>query len=239
MVRRAQNWHTFGMPMNDSGTHRPPASLSPSLTIKGVRTRQRIVASAAELMFTHGVAGTTLEDVRAAAAVSSSQLYHYFSDKQDLVRAVVAYQSDAIVGHHEQADLGSLEALRTWRDSVVAHVGRLNGLGGCPLGSLGSELAETDADARMDVAAGFDRWEAALRNGLRTIHANGVLRPEADPDALALATLAALQGGLLLAQIQRNSRPLETALDAMLTLIHLQTAASPQANRPATSRAPA
>ena len=35
------------------------------LTIKGRQTRQRIVAAAAELMFEGGVAGTTMEDVRA------------------------------------------------------------------------------------------------------------------------------------------------------------------------------
>ncbi len=49
----------------------------------------------------------------------------------------------------------------------------------------------------------------------------------ADPAALALATLAALQGGLLLIQMRRDTRPLETALDAMLALIASQTSAPP------------
>lgn len=40
------------------------------------------------------------------------------------------------------------------------------------------------------IAAGFDRWQAAFAEGLRAMHANGQLVPEADP-ALALATLAA------------------------------------------------
>ena len=50
------------------------------------------------------------------------------------------------------------------------------------------------------------------------MHARGQLG-RLDPDELALATLAALQGGLLLTQIQRSTRPLQTALDAMLALI--------------------
>ncbi len=33
------------------------------------------------------------------------------------------------------------------------------------------------------------------------------------------AALAALEGGLLLAQVQRDSEPLAAALDAMLTLV--------------------
>ena len=47
------------------------------------QTRQRIVAAAAsaELMFEGGVAGTAMEGVQAAAGVSSSHIYHYFTDK--------------------------------------------------------------------------------------------------------------------------------------------------------------
>jgi hypothetical protein len=55
----------------------------------------------------------------------------------------------------------------------------------------------------------------------------GEHRVEADPAALALATLAALQGGLLLTQMRRDTQPLETALDAMLTLIASLTTPPP------------
>jgi len=53
------------------------------------------------------------------------------------------------------------------------------------------------------------------------MHARGEL--DADPDQLALALLAALQGGLLLTQIQRNTKPLKAALDTMLTHIETRT----------------
>ena len=46
----------------------------------------------------------------------------------------------------------------------------------------------------------------------------GQLVPAADPDQLATAMLAALEGGLLLAQIERNTRPLAVALDVMISL---------------------
>jgi AcrR family transcriptional regulator len=59
------------------------------LTAKGQRTRQRIVAAAAGLVFERGVAGTTIEDVQAAAGVSASQLYHYFPSKNAVVRAEI------------------------------------------------------------------------------------------------------------------------------------------------------
>jgi TetR/AcrR family transcriptional repressor of nem operon len=189
------------------------------LTRKGQETRQRIVDAAADLIFEQGVTHTTIEDVRAAADVSSSQLYHYFDDKPTLVRAVIEHQTDAIVGGQETFDLSTLRGLRAWRDWVVEHQRKLNCSGGCPIGSLGSELAETDPEARAQVSDGFKRWEITIRDGLRKMHAQGRFTPEADPDTLALALLAALQGGLLLTQIQRDTRPLEAALDAMLDLI--------------------
>jgi TetR/AcrR family transcriptional regulator, transcriptional repressor for nem operon len=190
----------------------------PRLTPKGERTRARIVGAAARLVHERGVAGTTLDDVRAAAEVSGSQLYHYFADKDELVQAVIDHQADVIVGNTRHADLGTIDGLRAWRDLVVSDARISDGKGGCPLGSLGSQLAETDPQARTLVAAGFGRWSTAIRDGLRALQIAGHLRADIDPDALALTLLAALQGGLLLAQVERDSRPLETAVDTILEL---------------------
>ena len=195
------------------------------LTRRGRETRERIVAAAAELIFDRGVAETTLEDIRAAAGVSGSQVYHYFEDKQALVRAVIEYQTDAVLDtqspHLDHLD--SLPSLRAWRDLLVEHQRSLECRGGCPIGTLGAEVAEIDDVARLAVARGFRRWEARIRDGLQTMYARGELPAGVDPNDLALATLAALQGGLLLAQVQRDTRPLEVALDAMLDRIQALT----------------
>lgn len=195
------------------------------LTRRGRETRDRIVAAAAELIFDRGVAETTLEDIRAAAGVSGSQVYHYFADKEELVRAVIDHQAGAVL--HTQGTyldhLDTVPGLRAWRDLLVEHQRTLHCRGGCPLGTLGAELAEIDDAARMAVARGFGRWEARIRDGLRAMRDRGDLPASADPDDLALATLAALQGGLLLAQVQRDPRPLAVALDAMIDRIQALT----------------
>jgi TetR/AcrR family transcriptional regulator, transcriptional repressor for nem operon len=196
------------------------------LTRKGTQTKERIVAAAASLILEQGVARTTLEDVRAEAGVSSSQIYHYFADKEALVLAVVDYQADAVVGGiHEPAlaAIDDIDGLRAWRDMIVSVQENGGCAGGCPLGSLGSELAELDHAARRGVAAGYRRWETAIRNCLQGMHERGQLVPTADPGQLATAMLAALQGGLLLAQIERSTRPLAAALDAMIALTQLLT----------------
>lgn len=191
----------------------------PRLTPKGERVRGRIIEAAARLVYKQGVAGTTLEDVKRAAGVSGSQMYHYFPDKEQLVQAVIDYQADVITGNQRQADLASAEGLRAWRDMVIAQARASDGRGGCPLGSLTGQLAETDPRARALLATGFEQWQAAIGNGLRRAHSAGRLPAGVDPDDLAVTVLAVLQGGLLLAQAQRDSRPLETAVDTLLALV--------------------
>ena len=189
----------------------------PRLTPKGARTRARIVEEAAALIHERGVAGTTLEDVKVAAEVSGSQLYHYFPDKDDLVQAVIDYQADAIVNRNRRA-LSSENGVETWRDMVLTAAKRTQAKGGCALGSLAGQLAESDPEARALIAAGFDQWAAAIGDELRSLHADGKLPPGIDPDDLATTLLATLQGGLLLAQVHRDCRPFETAVDTLLAL---------------------
>ena len=190
----------------------------PRLTSKGARTRARIVQEAAALIHERGVAGTTLEDVKVAAEVSGSQMYHYFPDKNDLVQAVIDYQADAAVSNQRHADLGSVEGVQAWRDMVITAAERVQAKGGCPLGSLGGQLAESDPEARSLIAAGFQRWTTEISEGLRSLQAAGQLPPGLDPDDLAVTLFATLQGGLLLAQVQRSTRPFETAVDTLLAL---------------------
>ena len=189
----------------------------PRLTAKGARTRARIVEEAAALIHERGVAGTTLEDVKVAAEVSGSQMYHYFPDKDELVQAVIDYHAEAIVSRNRQA-LGGANGVEDWRRMVIAAAKRTKAKGGCALGSLVGQLAESDPEARALIASGFDQWAAAIGDGLRTLHAEGKLPPDVDPDDLAITLLATLEGGLLLAQVQRSARPFETAVNTLLAL---------------------
>jgi AcrR family transcriptional regulator len=184
-------------------------------TDKGRATRNRVLDVAAALVFEHGVAGTTLDDVRAAANVSKGQLYHYFTGKEDLVHAVIDRTIQQVLDAQPRLiDLSSWAAIAAWFDDLVQLQVDRHAVGGCPIGSLAGELARTDEQARTEIAAGFDRWEAPLRTGLAQMQADGKLRRRANPARLATATLAAIQGGLVLTQTRRDPQQLRIALDA-------------------------
>src|SRR5260370_6574841 len=174
-------------------------------TQKGRAPRDRILDPATALVFQHGVAGTTLDNVRAAAKVSKGQLYHYFADKDDLIHAVIDRTIQQVLDAQPAlTDLSSWQAIRGWLDGLVRLQVDRQAEGGCPIGRLAGQLAGTDEIARRELAVGLDRSEQPLREGLETMRARGKLRSDADPGRLATATLAAIQGGLVLTQTRRG-----------------------------------
>lgn len=197
-----------------------------SLTARGAATRARIVGAAAELIYAHGVDRTSLDDVMAASGVSKSQLYHYFADKDALVLEVIAHQTQRVLAAQGAPldALDSLAALRAWRDAIL-RLNRATRWRGCPLGSLASELANDSRPARLCLADSFATWRDRVEQGLVRMRERGELTPSADPHALALALLTAVQGGLLLSKTTQSNQPLEIALD--MAIDHISRYATP------------
>ena len=203
-----------------------------SMTEQGRATRERIVTAAAALIAERGAAGTSLDDVRAATSSSKSQLYHYFGDKHGLVQAVIDHQSAVVLS--AQAD--ALESVRGWRDlerwadGMVAMIEQQGSRGGCPIGTLAAALADTDERFRAALSDAFDSWREAIGGALARLRENRLLEPEADLEELTTTTLAAIQGGLLLAKTSRDSAQLRVALDGAIA--HLRAHGAPDTRRP-------
>ena len=186
------------------------------LTARGAATKARIVDAAASLVYDRGFAGTSLDDVMAATGTSKSQLYHYFADKDALIREVIKAQLGRIMAAQEAAGLrevSSWDGLQRWCDHFVTATKTTQGAGGCPLGSLVGELADQSEPARRVLEQCFVEWQSYLLAGFTVMRDNGELAARADPAELALTMISALQGGLLMAQATRSARPLELALN--------------------------
>jgi TetR/AcrR family transcriptional repressor of nem operon len=195
-------------------------------TARGRAARDRIIQAASELIGERGVAETSLDDVIDRARASKSQLYHYFEDRAALLRAVVAHNTEAVLG-----DLGPVDTwkeIREWFDSMVELQVARHARAGCPIGSLVPQLAEADERARLMLAASFTRWEAHLRHGLVSMQAQGKLDRRTDPAELATAAMAAIQGGLLLTQTRRDPGQLAIALDAAYAQLRAHAASARQ-----------
>jgi TetR/AcrR family transcriptional regulator, transcriptional repressor for nem operon len=153
--------------------------------------------------------------------VSRSQLYHYFEDRDDLIHSVIGATTDAVLGSQGKLldELDSWAGIDRWFAALVALQVDRQASGGCPLGSLAGQLAERDPRFRAAIADGFARWEQHLREGLERMRKRGKLHAYVDPARLATATMASLEGGLVLTQIRRDPNQLRIALDGARTFL--------------------
>lgn len=192
------------------------------LTEKGLLTRAHIVEQAAGLIFERGVHATSLADVRKASGVSGSQLAHYFIDKRDLLRHVIARRTDDVISFHTHPSLGQLDSMQSliaWADACMGDVESVYLRGGCVYGSLAGELLEADDGILDDLAAGYDRWIALFRSGVTAMRRRHDLTEDADPRHLAAVLVAAHQGGAMLAHATGSAEPVRATLTAAVDYV--------------------
>ena len=199
-------------------------------TRKGLATRVRIVGAAAKLMFEQGVANTSIDEVRSTAGVGGSQISHYFRDKRDLTRQVIASRRNDVITFHTQPQLGALDSLddlQAWADACVADIDTVYRLGGCIYGSLAGELIDADDEIRDDLANGYDEWLDLFQTGLTAMRHRGELRDDADPRHLAVALVIAHQGGAMITYSTGDPEPLRVAVNAAVDYVRSFAAHSP------------
>jgi len=168
-------------------------------TAKGRATRERIVAAASELIRERSVADTSVDDVIERAGASKSQLYHYFDDRTALLREVVAHNAMSVLDG--LGPLDSWAAIRAWFDALVELQVQRSARGGCPIGSLVGQLAESESltIAPTQTSSPARRWPPS-RGGLLLSQARR------DPTRLAIA-LDAAYAHLRAHATRRNARP--------------------------------
>jgi TetR/AcrR family transcriptional regulator, transcriptional repressor for nem operon len=195
-------------------------------TERGRRTRDRILAAAAEMMLVQGVEGTSVDRVLERSGAGKSQFYHYFEDKSELVRAVLDHRLQ-----EDLARLGELlerlddwDGIRRWFAATVELQERQGFIGGCPIGTIAAERADVDEALRPRLVEALRTKGEYLRRGLERMRARGALREDADPARLADFVTATLQGALLMASVQKERSSLEATLEE--TYRHLRSFAA-------------
>jgi AcrR family transcriptional regulator len=197
-----------------------------TLTAKGEATRQRIVEGAAAEIREHGVATTTLDDVRMRTGTSKSQLFHYFpGGKEELLLAVARYEADQVLTDQEPelSCLTSWRAWQSWRDVVVERYRRQGQR--CPLNVLVSQLGRSTPGAQAVVTELLRKWQGEIATGIREMQRQGKVSTKLDADRTAAALLAGIQGGVVVMLSTGQTTHLEAALD--LGIQHLRISGQP------------
>ena len=189
-------------------------------TGRGRASRERIVERAADLFAARGIAGTSVDEVLAAAKAGKGQFYHYFRNRDELAAAAVGYRCAQVLAGLTQA-LGGVSSLAGLEQALAGFVSGFEqtGMPGCPIGTLATEVADRNEAARLQAAAGFDAWERLLADALERMRQRGELRADAQPAVLATGLLASIEGGMVLSQTRKDMASLRIAVDTGLAQV--------------------
>ncbi|MDX1875372.1 TetR/AcrR family transcriptional regulator [Mycolicibacterium sp. 120266] len=211
---------------------RSHASEPRDFTAKGLATRERIVRAAADVLLQDGVAGFNVDKVRQAAAVSGSQITHYFTDRRDLLCAVVRRQADAVLDFHRQPELRALDTFEDWErwaDLNVGHLHTTGFRGAVTYHGLAGRLAKSDKVIKDTLAQGYWRWISLLEDSIARMKSRRLVVDSVDPHRLAMAVVSLHQGAGMLAFAFREEWPMVGVTRAVVN--HLRSFAADPADR--------
>jgi len=180
---------------------------------RGLKTKQKMIGAALELFHARGVRATSPQDVMAKTDTGKSQFYHYFGSKEGLVHETLLYVYGQLCdGGFNNRPITTWNDLENWFQFYVEGLKHYGCQRGCPIGTIGNELAPDQELIRQDVNAIFNKSMANISRFFDHLKAQKKLTASADPDELARFCCVAVQGGLLVSKIQRSPQPLEAGV---------------------------
>jgi TetR/AcrR family transcriptional regulator, transcriptional repressor for nem operon len=189
--------------------------------IRVVDTRERLIDSTRELLWERGYVGTSPKAIQQLSGAGQGSMYHHFRGKRDLALAAIE-QNAADLRARAEADFSGPG---TVAERVAAYLRReREALRGCPVGRLTQDPGVmADPDLRRPVEETFGWLRARLAGLLEEGRAQGDLAPSLDPQAVATALVAVLQGGYVLARASGSADTCRQAVDGALALLACHT----------------
>ena len=186
---------------------------------RAIETRRRIVDAAYQVFTRRGYGLATVDEIAGEAGVSMGALYHHFSSKEDLFRAILEEHMRA-----EEIELSSLAEASSFREMVerfarfwLDHLKEKHELD--PLFMEIFAHAARDGWARQAVQSFIERGERLLRETLRIAKAAGLARPNLDVDAAATLVYASMEGLAVLWAVDAEHMDLERMYEPYVALL--------------------
>jgi TetR/AcrR family acrAB operon transcriptional repressor len=191
-------------------------------------TRDSILDAAEKLFVKQGVSGTTLQHIATAAGVTRGAIYWHFLDKGAMFNAMMERVKMPLEAVKQQLDEASaadpIDALREYMLCVFrVTVDDPKARRVFEIATLKMEYLDEMSAVRERRKQSQEEWMTRTENRIRDAIANGQVRAEVDPAAVALGLWAILDGLLrawLLDQrafdlVRLGEQIVDTHLDAL------------------------
>lgn len=202
----------------------------PSITElrKGEKTRQQILAVAADLASAEGLEGLTVGNLAKSLCMSKSGLYSHFGSKEELQLAVVdlarqRFEATVLPAAEEFGDgLPKLHALlMSWADSIENSTYR----GGCFFAAASAEFDDRPGSVRDEIARLSKAWLDLLVQGFDSARTLKQLKTQADPEQMAFEVHAFVQEANWAKQLLGEKRAFGRAKRSIQACLERETTA--------------
>jgi len=190
----------------------------------------RLIEAARNVIFAHSYKGVSVDELCAAASVTKSSFYHFFSSKQDLVLAAIESQwqwfEQTVLTPTFSHHLPPQERILLFFDLVLerqqAQKQASGHMYGCPAGNLTLEMSTQDELIRVRVEQFFQAWLGYFEPMLAEAKEQGIVPATLDTAATAQALLAYFEGVMLLAKGRNDPSLLHSLRMGTLSLMQYQ-----------------
>jgi AcrR family transcriptional regulator len=179
-----------------------------------VTTRQRILRTAFQLFHEQGYHATGVATILREAGVNAGSMYHFFSNKDDLLLKVLEFALDylepMVMGPAEAASVDPFERVFALLDQYRERIGANECRMGCPIGNLALEVSDGNPEARKLIHRNFENWAGRVEEWLRS--AGDELPADTDLPRLARFVLTVMEGGLMQARAAGQLGPFDDSV---------------------------
>jgi TetR/AcrR family transcriptional repressor of lmrAB and yxaGH operons len=176
------------------------------------------VASTIQLLRRQGAHGTGLQEVLAHSGAPRGSLYFHFpGGKEELVREAIQEAAEVVDRWLKQSldrEASAAAAVEAFIQRYGEHMAKSGFAEGCPIAGVALDVSAEGDGLRTACDWALTGWVTMVAERLR----GDGWDPEA-AESLALTSLAALEGGLILSRARRSSDPLQAVAAQMRALL--------------------
>ncbi|MGC2484768.1 MAG: TetR/AcrR family transcriptional regulator [Acidimicrobiales bacterium] len=179
-------------------------------------SRDKMVQSAASLIGARGMNATSFSDVLADSGAPRGSIYHHFPEgKRQLTECAMRLTSEQVLEHLRAGSEVTAEGVLVHFLSLFHHVVvASHARAGCAIAGVTIDVADDDDDLLAVAKDAFASWESLLSEQLFQV---GVEQKRAR--AIAVTTIASVEGALILCRADGSVEPLTTIEEQLLNLV--------------------